>query len=84
MIDNLFLKIREGVNKTVLAFTRNEHLFMIVMGGIAGAVGGYGAVGFRKLIAVVAQLGWGSVSGIQGNDLLTMALAAPPAPRTAT
>lgn len=77
MIDDLFLKIRGGVNKTVLAFTRHEHFFMIVMGGIAGAVGGYGAVGFRKLIAMFAQLGWGSVTGIQGKDLLTMALAAP-------
>ncbi|MBW1715964.1 MAG: chloride channel protein [Deltaproteobacteria bacterium] len=74
----LFSKIRQGMNKTIAAFSRREYFFMIVMGGIAGAVGGYGAVGFRKLIAIAAQLGWGNVTGIQGNDLLTMTLAAPP------
>jgi CIC family chloride channel protein len=61
----------------MIVFTRREHLFMIVMGGIVGAVGGYGAIGFRKLIAVVAQLGWGNVTGMGGKDLLVMTLAAP-------
>jgi CIC family chloride channel protein len=77
MIRDLFLKMRDGVSKTAISLIRREHFFMIVMGGIAGAVGGYGAVGFRKLIAMFAQLGWGSVSGMQGEDLLTMALAVP-------
>jgi CIC family chloride channel protein len=77
MIRRLFLKMRDDVSKTGISLIRREHLFMILMGAIAGAVGGYGAVGFRKLIAMFAQLGWGSVSGMQGDDLLTMALAVP-------
>ena len=77
MNGNLFAKIRQGLNKTIIGFTRREHLFMIVMGGIAGAVGGYGAIGFRKLIAIAAQLGWGNVTGMEGKDLLSMTLAAP-------
>lgn len=77
MKGNLFSKIGQGLNKTILAFTRREHLFMIVMGAVVGAVGGYGAIGFRKLIAVMAQLGWGNATGIEGKDLLVMALTAP-------
>ncbi|MBW2038036.1 MAG: chloride channel protein [Deltaproteobacteria bacterium] len=50
---------------------------MIVLGGIVGAIGGYGAVGFRKLIATFAQLGWGNFTQMEGKDLLVMALGAP-------
>jgi len=77
MNNSFFSKIQHGVNKTILTFTRREHFFMIVMGGIAGAVGGYGAVGFRKLIAIASQLGWGNVTEMEGTDLLSMAIAAP-------
>jgi len=57
MKGKFFSKIQYSVNKAILAFTRHEHLFMIVMGGIVGAVGGYGAIGFRKIIAIPTQLG---------------------------
>ena len=77
MKDSFFSKIQYSVNKAILSFTRREHFFMIVMGGIAGAVGGYGAIGFRKIIAIATQLGWGNVTGMEGEDLLHMALAAP-------
>ena len=77
MNNSFFSKIRYSINKAILSFTRREHFFMIVMGGIAGAVGGYGAVGFRKLIALAAQLGWGNATGMEGKDLLSMTLAAP-------
>jgi CIC family chloride channel protein len=77
MKGSFFSGVLDGLGKTAIAFTHHEHLFMIVMGGIVGAVGGYGAIGFRQLITVVAQLGWGSVTGMRGRDLLTMALAAP-------
>jgi len=73
----VYSKIRQGLKKTSFAFTRREYLFMIVMGGIAGAVGGFGAIGFRKLILAVAQLGWGNVTGMEGKDLLSMALVTP-------
>lgn len=74
---NRFSKIREQWVRTIASFARREHVFMILMGGIVGAVGGYGAVGFRKLIAAVAQLGWGTLTRMEGNDLLVMASAAP-------
>lgn len=77
MEGNLFSKIRHALKKTTLAFMRREHIFMIVMGGIAGAVGGYGAIGFRKLIDAITQLGWGKVAGVQGKDMLSMTLTAP-------
>lgn len=76
MKGSLFSGVLHGLSKTAIALTHHEHLFMIVMGGIVGAVGGYGAIGFRGLITAVAQLGWGSVTGMRGADLLTMALAA--------
>jgi CIC family chloride channel protein len=77
MIDNLFLKIREGVNKTGVALIRREHFFMILMGGIVGAAVGSGAIGFRGLIDLVAQFGWGVLAQMEGSDLLTMAVSAP-------
>jgi CIC family chloride channel protein len=77
MREDLYSKIRAGLKKASLAFTRREYLFMIVMGGIAGAVGGFGAIGFRKLILAVAQLGWGNITGMEGKDLLHMALVTP-------
>jgi len=77
MINSFFSKIHHSIHKTILAFTRREHFFMIVMGGISGAVGGYAAIGFRKIIAISSQLGWGNLTGMEGKDLLHMALAAP-------
>jgi CIC family chloride channel protein len=77
MRGDLYSKIRQGLKQTALAFTRREYLFMIVMGGIAGAVGGFGAIGFRMLILTVTQLGWGNVTGMEGKDLLSMVLVTP-------
>jgi CIC family chloride channel protein len=77
MRGDLYSKIRKGLKKTSFFFTRREYLFMIVMGGIAGAIGGFGAIGFRKLILTVVQLGWGNVPGMEGRDLLSMALVMP-------
>jgi len=77
MNNSFFSKIHYSINKTILAFIRREHFFMIIMGGIAGAVGGYAAIGFRKIIAIATQLGWGNATGMEGKDLLHMALAAP-------
>lgn len=54
MQGNLSSKIRHALVKISPAFTRREYIFMIVMGGIAGAVGGFGAIGFRRLILTVA------------------------------
>jgi len=77
MKGNFFLKLQNGVSRTIFSFTRREHFFMIVMGGIAGTVGGYGAIGFRKIIAIATQLGWGNATGMEGKDLLSMAIASP-------
>jgi CIC family chloride channel protein len=60
---------------TILA--RPENLFMIVMGGIVGVAGGYGAIVFRHLIAFFTDLGWGTFTGLREVELLTLALAAP-------
>jgi CIC family chloride channel protein len=73
----LYLKIRQALGKMSLALTRREYIFMIVMGGIAGAVGGFGAIGFRLLILSVAQVGWGSITGMEGRDLLSMVVTTP-------
>jgi CIC family chloride channel protein len=77
MKGSFFSGVFHGLGKAMVAFTRREQFSMIVMGGIVGAVGGYGAIGFRELIAAVAQLGWGSFTGLAGKDLLVMALATP-------
>jgi CIC family chloride channel protein len=77
MIRGLFLKLRHGVSNTGIALIRREHFFMIVMGAIVGGAVGYGAIGFRGLIDVVAELGWGLLAGLDGRDLLEMALSAP-------
>jgi hypothetical protein len=52
MKGDFFSKILKGVNKTSVAFTRHEQLFMIVMGGFVGAVGGYETIVFRRLITM--------------------------------
>jgi CIC family chloride channel protein len=72
-----FSRIKEWWTRVTVALTHREHLFMIVLGGIVGAIGGYGAVGFRKLIAVFTQLGWGGFTRMEGQGLLAMAQAAP-------
>ena len=76
MIRGLFLKVRDGVSKTGISLVRREHFFMILMGAIVGGAVGYGAIGFRGLISVVAQSGWGFLAGLEGRDLLEMALSA--------
>jgi CIC family chloride channel protein len=72
-----FSRIRAWWSNITATLTHREHLVMIVLGGIVGAIGGYGAVGFRKLIAVFTQLGWGGFTRMEGQGLLAMAQAAP-------
>ena len=76
-MDGLLLKIRDGVSRTGITLMRREHFFMILMGAIVGGAVGCGAIGFRGLIGVVAQFGWGFLARLEGRDLLEMALAAP-------
>ena len=72
-----FPRIRAWWGRFTDALTHREHLFMIVMGAAVGIVGGYGAIGFRALIAAVSQVGWGTFTQMKGQELLTMAQAAP-------
>ena len=65
------------LTRTKDALSRQENFFMIAMGAIVGILGGYGAIIFRKMILLFTNLGWGSLTGLQGKELLTMALAAP-------
>ena len=77
MNNSFFSKIQNSINKTILAFTRNEQLSMIVIGGVVGTTVGYGAIVFQGLIAAVAKLGWGNFTHMEGRGQLVMALAAP-------
>ena len=74
---DLFSGIHNRWRREITAIARQEHFFMIVLGGIVGAVGGYGAIGFRWLIAAMTNLGWGNLTGLKGETLLAMAQQAP-------
>ncbi len=65
------------LTKTRDVLSRQENFFMIAVGAIVGLLGGYGAIIFRKMILLFTNLGWGSLTGLYGKELLTMALAAP-------
>jgi len=72
-----FPRIREWWGRFTAILMQREQLVMIVMGGLVGVAGGYGAIGFRKLVAAVSQVGWGTFTHMKGQELLTMAQAAP-------
>ena len=70
-------KLAQGLSNTMIAVLRREHLFIIIMGGVVGTTVGFGAIAFRRIIAGVSQLSWGTFTGMRGQDLLAMAIAAP-------
>jgi CIC family chloride channel protein len=73
----LLRTISEWWPRVTAALLQREHLVMIILGGIVGVLGGYGAIGFRKLIAAVSLVGWGTFTRMQGQEMLTMAQSAP-------
>jgi len=50
---------------------------MIVMGGVVGVAGGYGAIAFRALIGIVIRTGWGTFSTAGGREILPLAMSVP-------
>jgi CIC family chloride channel protein len=77
MADEFQARLKERWHRATVVLSGPENLFMIVMGGIVGVAGGYGAIVFRKLITFFTALGWGTLTGLHNAELLTLALAAP-------
>lgn len=77
MVDDSLLRLMERWHRITTILSRPENLFMIIMGGIVGVAGGYGAIVFRYLIAFFTNLGWGTLTGLRGLDFLNIALMAP-------
>ncbi len=77
MLDEFQSRLGQRWHRATTILARPENLFMIVMGGVVGVAGGFGAIVFRKLIAFFTESGWGTFTGLRDTELLTMALAAP-------
>lgn len=75
MLKEYFAKSLSASLKRV--FSDQGNFIMIFLGASIGLMGGYGAIAFRKLISFFTDLGWGSLTGMPGQELLTMAMAAP-------